>query len=169
MGHFDNEKKQADAIVAQYDQFMPMVKKNGEESTAILRAFIGKVEKHEQHLAEIAKVAHDRIHYIDGVEKNIQMLEGLLEKAKTMNDAQAEPILTRKSWGNLLDYQYDKNHPPKPQLVSSVERAIASEIKRGKTILTSQTQSTVEWKKSAEKHVAWCEKAKAAVAGAAFS
>ncbi len=168
MGHFDNEKKQAAAIVAQYDQFMPMVRQNGAESTATLRAFIGKVEQHEHELAEIARVAHDRIRYIDGVEKNVEMLEGLLKKAQAMNDIQAAPILSGKTWGNLLDYEFNKSHPPKPQLVSSVERAIQSEVKRGQHIISEQSKSTLEWKKNAEHHVAACEKAKAAVAGVAL-
>jgi hypothetical protein len=168
MGRFDAEKAQAVALAKQYEQFMPMVKANSEASTAALREFLGKVQKHESRLEDIAKTAADRLRYLDQVEKSIVMLEGLLQKAKSLNETDAAKILAAKSWGNLLDYDYNKAQPAKPQLVKSVEGGIESEIKRGKFIVDEQRKSAEAWTKSAQKHVDYCKKATAAMAGAVF-
>jgi hypothetical protein len=169
MSYVDAEKKRAIEIAAKYDQFMPMVTKNGAESTANLRVFIGKVEKHAQRLAQIAREAHTRLGYIANVEQNVTMLEGLLKKAETLSDQLAAEVLNDKGWGHgLMDYAYNKSNPAKPQLVSTVKRGIEKEVNRAKKFVADLEQSQVAWDKSAHKHVSWCEKAKAAVAGAAF-
>jgi hypothetical protein len=166
MAYFDAENKQATHIASQYVSRMELVKENGATSTAELREFITKVQKHEGRLAEIAKTACQRLLYLDGVQQNLAGLAAAEKRAEGYSEAEAAKVFAKKDWGQLLDYHsFNPSHPAKPQLVKAVKDAIERETSRGKSILAAQIKSAEEWKKAADKHVAACEKARTALVG----